>query len=188
MRFIALNLIVAVALLLMGLRAEAGESPPRILREPLLGMEYDRIRVKFEPVPRHVLSTCPTLAPRERWKPIWYIFGKAESMAHGTFYVVGGYSVRTHPDPPEIPKYDRDDPGVIFSIKEGVCTVFEEAAREMFEPYLTGEIPDEVLRALAMDNAHRLIRTFGEKRIRASRMAIDKLPPALREAYSAILK
>lgn len=188
MRSIAHKVVLGVSLLILLARAEAGAPPPRILSEPLLGVHYDRLAVKFEPLPLQLLAACPTIAPRESWRPFWYIYGKAESTEHGTFYLVGGYSVRAHPHPPEIPKYDRDDPGVIFSLKNGKCTVFEEPAREMFEPCLAGEIPDDMLRALAADHANRLLRTLGPKKLRAARIAIDKLPPALREAYSAILK
>lgn len=172
---------------------QAGERPPRILQEPLLGLRYDRLRLRFEPVEQGLLSLCPTLADRDAIRSKWYVYAKAESTDRATFYLVGGYSVRTNPRPPELPKYELDAVGVIFSIGDGRCTVFEEAARRMFEPYLTGEIPEHVLQALARDHANRIVRVFGgtaklREDLRKQRIAIDKLPPPLREAYSAILK
>lgn len=173
--------------------AHAEESLPRVLQEPLLGLQYDQFRIQFEPLPPELLSPCPTLVDRESIRSNWFIYAKAEDFARAIFYVVGGYSVRTNPRPPDFPKFELDATGVIISIKGGQCTVFEEAALKMFEPHLSGEIPDDVLLALARDHANRTVAAFGSRaklreNARKQQIAIDKLPPALREAYSTILK
>ncbi|MTW12971.1 hypothetical protein GM658_20395 [Pseudoduganella eburnea] len=186
--------LVAAALVVAPLSvAYAEEDTPRVLQEPLIGLKYEQRWVQFEPVEPNLLSSCPTLADRESIRSRWFIYAKAEDKSRAAFYVVGGYSVRTRPSPPDLPKFELDSHGVIFSIKDGQCMVFEEEAIRMFEPELAGEIPDEVLQALARDNANRLVAAFGSKAkveqlLRNQHVAISKLPFALREAYLAILK
>ncbi|WP_342115558.1 hypothetical protein [Pseudoduganella sp. OTU4001] len=171
----------------------AKDRPPKMLRDPLLGLRYDRTLVSFEHLPKQVLAPCPTLAERESIKSHWYVFAKVRGEGGEIYYLAAGYSVRAVPYPPEIPKYDLDDAGIIFSIKDDTCIVFEEPARDMFGPNLEGEIPEPVLLALANDHKQRLTQAFAgsaqlKTAMKRQRIAIDKLPPALREAYSAILK
>lgn len=184
--------LIFVALAPVGI-VYAEESAPRVLQEPLLGIRYEQSQAQFEPVRPELLSLCPTLADRESIKSNWFIYAKAEDWARSVFYIVGGYSVRTRPRLPDLPKFELDTPGVIFSIKDGQCTVFEEAAIRMFEPDLAGEIPEEILQVLARDHASRLTAALGgkantERLLRTQHIAIAKLPFALREAYSVILK
>ena len=151
----------------------AKERPPRMLRDPLTGLRYDRTLVSFEPLPSKLLEPCPTLAERESIKSHWYVFAKALGEERETYYLAAGYSVRAVPYPPEIPKYDLDDAGIIFSIKDDTCTVFEEPARDMFEPNLEGELPEPVLLALAYDHKQRLTQAYaGSARLKA---ALDPL-------------
>jgi hypothetical protein len=172
---------------------QAADHSPHVLRDPLLGLQYDQLRVQFESVPADLISACPTLADRETIKSNWFIYARAGDSESTTFYIVGGYSVRTIPRPPDLPRFEMDAPGVIFSIEDGKCTVFEEPALEMFRPRLAGEISDRVLSALARDHANRAVAAFGGtakllELVRKQKIAIDQLPSPLRKAYSAILK
>jgi hypothetical protein len=190
---IARKLILVAILTAPSGIACADDSSPRILQEPLLGLQYEQRSAQFEPMQSQLLLPCPTLADRESIKSKWFIYAKAEDKSRAAFFVVGGYSVRTRPSPPDLPKFELDSPGVIFNIKDGQCTVFEEEAKRMFEPDLAGEIPEEILQALARDHANRLIAAFGGKAkvkqlLRNQHVALSKLPLALRKAYSAILK
>jgi hypothetical protein len=168
------------------------EGPPRILREPLLGLRYDSSVVRFPSLPTEVRALCPTLRDTENIRGKWYIYGSTTTGAGESYYIAGGYSVRSHPRPPDLPEFELDDNGVIFKIEGGHCTVFEEAARAMFEPFLTGEIPPVVLHALANDCVARLVQAFGsvnrlEAAVQTQRIAVDKLPNDLRQAYRRLV-
>jgi len=193
MRSIVLKALLAALCVLLTCPSLASDIPPKILWEPLLGLQFDRDLIRFERLPPQVFASCPTLADRESIKSHWYVFAMTTRGNGEIYYLVGGYSVRTHPNPPEIPKYQLDDAGVIFRINRGRCSVYEEAARNMFAPNMADEIPASILQALAHDHLQRLMRAFaGSSRLREAlrkqRIAMDKLPPALRETYSAILK
>jgi len=168
------------------------EAPPRMLREPLLGLQYDRMVVNFVSLPTELRARCPTLADTENMQGNWYIYGQAASSAGDSYYIAGGYFVRAHPRPPELPEFELDGGGVIFMIRDGECMVFEEAARTMFEPFLADEIPADVLLALAQDHIMRLAEAFGGRErlkaaVRSQKVAIARLPKVLRQAYQRFL-
>ncbi|WP_374581306.1 hypothetical protein [Pseudoduganella sp.] len=193
MRYIVRNAKVAILCLLLASVASAADNSPRLLRDPLLGLRYDRTLVNFERLSPQQLAPCPTLADRDSIKSNWYVFAMARTANAGAYYLVGGYSIRTHPYPPEIPRYELDDAGVIFSISGERCVVFEAPARAMFEPLLAGEIPEPILLALANDHASRMVQAYqGSSQLRAAMrkqgISVQALPGTLREAYSVILK
>ncbi|XLZ68828.1 hypothetical protein ABT364_20080 [Massilia sp. SR12] len=193
MRFVFCKLMAALHCLLLASVASAAERSPRLLRDPLLGLRFDRTLAKFKRVSPRLLAPCPTLVDRESIKSNWYVFAMARTANAETYYLVGGYSVRTPPFVPGIPRYEHDDAGVIFSISGESCVVFEAPARAMFEPHLAGEIPEPIVLALANDHALRMAHAFnGPSQLRAAlrsqRISIQALPRPLREAYSAILK
>lgn len=193
MRYIVRNVKAVILCMLLASVASAADHTPRLMRDPLLGLRYDRTLVNFERLSPQQLAPCPTLADRDSIKSNWYVFATARAANAETYYLVGGYSVRTDPQPPPLPRYENDDAGVIFSISGERCIVFEAPARAMFEPLLAGEIPEPILLALANDHAMRMVQAYqGSSQLRAAmrkqRISIPALPRPLREAYSAILK
>ncbi len=172
-------------------RLHAQDLPPKSLREPLLGLQFDPQKVSFERLPAQEYAKCPTLVDRETIRSHWYIFAKARGKLGEELFVAGGYSIRLNPSK-GMSRYEVDAPGVVFSVENGHCTVFEEPARTMFDPFLAGEIAPDTLDELANDHMMRLTGASGGKRqlkaaLENRGIALDRLPPAMRKAYASIL-
>lgn len=167
--------------------ALAGDHPPRYLKEPLLGLQYDRTATRFEPLPAASLRACPMLADNHNMRSHWYVYAKARGAEGATYYIAGGYSVRTYPAPPDYPRYQLDLQGVVFELQEGSCTVFDDA-QNAFSLTPNEAVPPPVLQSLARDHAQRLTHALGgPKRLRKALhrqgIALDSMPAELRQAY-----
>lgn len=166
--------------------AMAAKHPPKILRDPVLGLKYDVDSEKFAPLPADVLAKCRTMADDERIHSKLWIYALAQDDGR-TYYVVAGYGVQSHPLPPEPGRYVLYDLGTVFAIEGDECVIFGEA-RETFDTRYFEETPQRVLQKLANDLAARLARAFkGQDRLsaelRRQHILLDPLPPELNEAF-----
>lgn len=186
MHSIALSRIICAALVAFtSCSVLAAESGPRILTEPVLGLRYEAARVKFDPLPAHALEHCETMRDNEYGRGIWFIYAQAVDSLGRTYYVSGGYEIRT--DEPNPLRYQTGDLGAVFFTERGACT-YIDTARQVFEDRLfDNELPEPILKALAADIAKRFVKAFGgtdKLRTELRNQHIDKneLPPELLDA------
>ena len=184
MHSIVLNPIVTAALLVFTSYSALAAGPgPRVLTEPVLGLRYETSRVKFDPLPAHALTNCETMRDNEYGKGIWFINAKATDSAGRTYYISGGYEIRT-----ETPgRYETAGLGAVFFTDRGSCTYIDTARAVFDDRIFNDELPESVLRLLAADVAKRLVKAFGgaEKlrtEFRNQHIDKDALPPELLEA------
>lgn len=178
MHSIARNHIVAAALSALISCSAAAEPGPRTLTEPVLGLRYETARVKFDSLPAQTLATCETLRDNEYGRGIWFIQAQATDSAGRTYYVSGGYEVRTEPGHAH---YETGGLGAVFFTEQGTCT-YLDTARQIFEDRLfNDELPEHVLKLLAADVAHRLVKAYGNadklrKELKNQHIDMDTLP------------
>jgi len=154
--------------------------PPRILREPLFGLTYDQAVVQFDRLPSAILAPCSPLADNPNIRSHWFIYAHV-----GSYYIAGGYSIRSRPRPPDFPEYVVDAQGVAFRVERGLCKVYGNPG----ELLAGGEAPTDVVAALLSDSMRRLVLAFGgEKQLRKElhRQHISRLPAPLEEAIGAV--
>lgn len=187
MSYTGLSRAIAVPFLLSSLVAAAQQSPPHILRDPVIGLKYDTDSVKFDPLPADVLAKCTTMADDQNVHSKMWIYALTHDDGR-TYYVVAGYSVYTHPHPLEHSRYVILDLGTVFAIEGDECVIFGEA-RETFDARYFEETPQRVLLALANDLASRLASGFGgpdrlSTELRRQRIPLASLSPELNEAFA----
>jgi len=162
---------------------------PRILREPVLGLRYERTRVKFDPMPGPVLSHCGEVLADELSKDVWYVHGQARDASGRTFYVAGGYQEMLD-GRPTYRQFLTEELGTVFYTDAQTCQ-YIDAARNVFgAPDFKKVLTPPILRQLAVDVVRRLERAFGgpdqlKLELRNQRVDLDALPPDLREAMRA---
>lgn len=160
----------------------AAEPGPRILAEPVLGLRYEAARVKFDSLPADALEHCETMRDNEYGRGIWFIYAQTTDPSGRTYYVSGGYEIRT--DEPKHRRYLTGDLGAVFFTERGTCT-YIDTARQVFEDRLfDDELPEPILKALAADIGKRFVKAFGgtdKLRAELQKQHVDKtaLPPEL---------
>jgi hypothetical protein len=170
--------------------AQAQDQPPRILREPILGLRYEIAKVRFDPLPAGVLQRCPTLADDASVRTRLWIHAFARN-AGRSYYIVGGYGVHSNPEPPAFPRYVPYDLGTTFFLEGDTCTVLGEP-KEVFDAGASNETSSLILQRLASDAAARLARAFGgSERLRTEvrNQHVDpmRLSPELSQAFKPYL-
>lgn len=186
MSFTAFKALFAPTLALAitgGTHAQA--TGPRVLHEPLFGLEFDTRKEQLPRLPDDVRNSCMELADNEYMTTHMWIFASA-GQARTTYYVVGGYVQRRHPAVGER-EFRLDDRGGVFRIEGGTCTGIGPV-REVFAVRPLDEVPQSVLQQLAAGMANTLKRICGgkaalEKAMQRKGIAPSGLPPELRDAF-----
>lgn len=180
---IAIKCIVAAALAGCASCSVLAAAPgPLVLTEPVLGLRYETSRVKFDPLPAHALTNCETMRDNEYGKGVWFINAQATDSSGRTYYVSGGYDIRT-----ETPgRYETAGLGAVFFTDRGSCTYIDIARAVFDDRIFNDELPEAVLRLLAADVAKRLVKAFGgaeklKTELRNQHIDKDALPPELLE-------
>lgn len=183
MHFIDLKPAISAALMaIISSAAIAAEPGPHILKDPVLGLRYETTGVKFDSLPAHALANCETMQDSEYSKGIWFVYAQATDSSGRTYYVSGGYDIQK--DRPKHLKYETGGLGAVFFTDRGTCT-YLDTARTVFDDRLfDDELPEPVLKLLAVDVAKRLVKAFGgadKLRTELRNQHIDKetLPPEL---------
>jgi hypothetical protein len=185
------QVVASSVLVLVNTQALAADPAPRILREPVLGLHYERARVRFDPLPPQALANCETLADNEHARAVWYVYGQARDASGRTFYVTGGYEERLDGRPAHR-KFDTEDLGLVVYSDAQTCEPGDPARdtfdRRSFDKILTPAI----LKQLAVDVVRRLERAFGgpdrlKLELQNQQVNLDVLPPELRDAMKAYL-
>jgi hypothetical protein len=169
----------------------AADPVPRILREPVLGLHYERARVKFDPMPAQVVANCADLAKDELSKPVWYVYGQTRDASGRTFYVTGGYEEMLDGRP----KYRRfltEEPGLMFYADARTCQAVDPPRYVFDKPESAKALTQSILKELAADVVRRLERAFGgperlKLELDKQRVNLDALPPELRDAMKPYL-
>lgn len=174
--------------MMMGCTCFAANTPPGILKEPILGLRYDVARTKFEPMPQKEAEKCQS---NENLTSVWFVYGKYTDNSSRTYYVTGGYDIWKKPAPNQ-PKYEADEYGGIFYISGNECVYLDEARQTFIDRVFNEEMSPHVLQALATDVAARLVRAYGgADRLRLEvdhqKVDIDALPAELTKALKPYL-
>lgn len=167
--------------------AEGG--PPRVMQEPIFGLQLDAAKAKLDPLPDDVRNKCFEIADNEYLTGRQWVYATARDSG-ATYYVVSGYFKRLNPDPGE-PRYRVDTYGGVYRI-DGAGCLGVGAALEVFRVRPLDETPQLVLQQLAVDFATRLARAVGGKdqlRVKLKNQHVDRdgLGPELREVFEPYL-
>lgn len=182
-----IRIIVSAALSFASCAALAAAPVPRILREPVFGLHYELARVKFDPLPAQALTNCETLADNENLRSVWFLYGQARDDASGrTYYIAGGYDIWVN-EQQRYKKFEVEDLGTVFFTEPGKCTTVDSARQIFDDRTFDDEMPEAILKKLAVDVVRRLERAFGgAERLRAElrnqHVDLDSLPPELHDA------
>lgn len=174
------------ALLALAARAVlAKEVPPRVLQEPVFGLRVQSSNPALEMLSEEARSKCFELADNEDLTGRMWIFARVDE-AGATYYVVGGYFERLHPDKGEA-RYRLDTVGGVYKIDSANCMGYG-AAREVFDVPAFEEISLPIRQRLAADLASRLSLLFGgpdrlRTAMRARTIDAERLSPELRGAF-----
>ena len=164
------------------------EPPPKIIQEPVLGLRYEIAKAKLTELPREVQLKCPDFAGTVKWV-VGRLFIFAETRdANQTYYVVGGYAKRTHPNATDS-DYQLDTFGAVIAVEGKKCESIG-AAREVFEMRHFNEISQPVVQQLADSLAVHLVRASGSpyqlrEQLRVRGTKLEKLPEELHESFKA---
>lgn len=112
-------------------------------------------------------------------------------MGERTYYVIGGYGIRTHPEPPDFPRYELFDLGTVFQTDGKECKIFGEAL-EVFETRYFSETPQPILQQLADNLVSRLADGFGgpdklRAELRRQHVHPERISPELSGAFKSYL-
>lgn len=168
----------------------AAEQAPKMLRVPVVGLRYQVAKVHFEPLPERVLDACPSLAPDENMRGVFWVYAAAQE-GEDVYYVIGGYGVRSRPEPPQYPRYELQDLGTVVHVSSRGCNLQGEAL-EVFQTRYFEEIPQPVLQRLADDLASRLAVSFGGKHrlaeeLRRQQSHVKEISPELNKAFLSLI-
>ncbi len=180
---------VIASLALVCCSAQAKEGAPSVLQEPVLGLRLPVSKLRLSALQNEIKNKCTALADNERWKGHLWVYASTKDAA-GTYYVVGGYYERSHPQPGQS-RYQLDTTGAVFQIAGETCIGYG-GAKEVFDARYFEETPQPILQKLAIDLAARLARALGSPdrlrtELRNQRIAPDQLSPELLEAFKIYL-
>ena len=184
---------LSFALLILTSFAAYAENSPRMLQEPVLGLQYEREKVKFEPLSRSVASQCDALNDNENIKGVWFVFARASDASGRAYYLLNGYSIRKRPNPPDYPKYTAGGSGFILGVDGKKCEVLEADARQLFKDRIfDDEFPFDMMQKLAVDFAARLSKAYGgsdrlRMEISKQRIDLNKQPDEIRYALKELI-
>jgi hypothetical protein len=180
--------IIAALLTLTSVAATAKDEPPRFLPVPALGLRVELADLKLEKFPDEILRMCNQIADDERSVGHLWVFAKAKDAA-STYYVLSGYFTFRNL-PPDRRPYELGD--WVMVVQGNKCGG-DPNADETFASHdpnadNNGNVPDRILKVLAVDLAARTVKAFGgpEKlraEIRSQRIDFDRLSPELQEAF-----
>jgi hypothetical protein len=146
-------------------------------------------RINVEPFPDDIRVKCPQLYDEGRYTAYMWIFGRAKDAA-SSYYVLAGYYKRSNPGPNRR-KYEFSGHGTVFTVTGDKCG--GDGADETFESHdpnadNDGNVPDRVLKVLAVDLAARTVKAFGgpdklRAAIKNQRIDFDALSPELQETF-----
>ncbi len=178
---------VLLALSLLALTASAQSAAPAELREPVFGLRYELAKTHFDILPDDEIRKCTTLADDERMQSRTWVYATTQDGGRH-YYVIGGYSIRSAPKPPNFPKYEINRYGTVIEIDGNECIVFGPA-REVFDARFFDEIPQPVLEALAYNLSATLTRAFGgrdrlQREFRRQKIPMMHLSPELGKAFA----
>jgi hypothetical protein len=181
--------IAGAVLVLANTKTFAAEPAPRILREPVLGLHYERARARFDPLPPQALANCETLADDEHSRAVWYVYGQARDASGRTFYVTGGYEERLDGGPAHR-RFLTEDLGLLLYADSQRCEPGDPAREAFDQRNFDSILTPSILKQLAADVVSRLERAFGgpdqlRLELRKQRVDLDALPPELRDAMKA---
>ena len=189
---IAIKRIATTALFAISATAAAAtgsDRPPQFLTVPVLGLRVPLDRINVEPLPEDIRIKCPQLYDEQRYTAYMWIFGRAKDGA-SSYYVLAGYYKRRNPGPGRR-KYEFSEQGAVFTVTNDKCG--GDGADETFATHdpnadNDGNVPDRVLKMLAVDLAARTVKAFGDRdrlgaELKAQRVDFDALPAELREAF-----
>ena len=188
---IAIKRIAAAAIFAISTAAGAtgSDKPPQFLMVPVLGLRVPLEGINLEPLPEDIRIKCPQLYDEQRYTAYMWIFGRAKEAA-SSYYVLAGYYKRSNPGPTR-QKYEFSEQGTVFTVTGDKCG--GDGADETFEspdPNAdnNGNVPDRVLKMLAVDLAARTVEAFGGRdrliaELKAQRVDFNSLPPELQEAF-----
>ncbi len=183
------RVVIAFVLCVANFQTHAQERPPSILQEPIFGLRFKLAEAKLDPLPDDIRSTCNELADNENWRGHLWIYATASDMG-GTYYVVGGYYERPHPDGTKS-RYYIDTSGAAFKIAGTKCTAYG-GGREVFDARYFEEIPQPVFVELAKDLVTRLTRALGgpgrlRTELRKRGVNAEQLPQELKDEFKTYL-
>jgi len=182
---------LALVLLVLVCASARGESPPRILQEPLLGLQYDRERVMFEPLPAKLASGCHALNDSEEISGVWFVFAKASDASGRTYYLLNGYDVDSAPISAD-QQYTAGGFGFILGVNRDKCDVLDGDARQLFSARVfDDEFPFDMMQRLAADFAARLVKAYGgvdalRRELVKQRISVDAQPEEIRHALKEL--
>lgn len=181
--------VATVSLALAAGLSLAKDVPPHILQEPIFGLRVDAANPALEVLPAQERNKCVEIADNEYLTARIWVFAVARD-ADATYYLVGGYFKRSHPEAGE-PRYRPDTLGGVYRIAGGRCTGIG-AAREVFAVRALDETPQPILQQLANDLSARLGRAYGgpaqlRAELRKQRAVLRDMPPEIQEAFKPYL-
>jgi hypothetical protein len=165
----------ACALWVLACAAFGADQAPQSLRVPAIGLRYKIAAAHFEPVANKLLSPCSTLADNDNMHSMFWVYAKVND-EKSTYYIIGGYGIRSHPEP-GFPMYEDLDLGTVIQIDGKSCRILGEA-HEVFAARYFDEIPQHVMHLLADDLAARTGRAFGGKSKVQAELKRQHLNPA----------
>ncbi len=137
----------------------AEDAPPSVVREPVFGLRFDIAKAQFEALPAEVLAHYSTM-DNENIRGHYWVCASTRNPTRA-YYVIGGYGVRSHPEPPDFPRYVPYDDGAVIVVEDNHCADLG-SARDVFDAGAFGtDMPAAILRQLAADLASRLVRALG---------------------------
>lgn len=163
----------------------AQASAPRVLLEPLFGLQVAPEKAQLEQLAEPVRRLCREIADTEHQTARMWVFASAND-AEASYYLVGGYIQRKHPERGER-AFRLDERGGVYRVENGGCTGIGPA-REVFSVRPEDEVPPRVLQRLAAGMANSLERVVGgrdalKRALARKRIDMAALSPELQEAF-----
>jgi len=183
--------LLAPFLLVLACASALGALPPRMLQEPLLGLQYDRERIKFEPLSAKLASECHALNDSEEISGVWFVFAKASDASGRTYYLLNGYDVDSKPASAD-QQYTAGGSGFILGVNGDKCEVLDGDAQQLFSARVfDDEFPFDMMRRLAADFAARLAKAYGgadalRRELVKQRISVEAQPEEIRHALKEI--
>ncbi len=185
------KIIMSTVLVLISTHGLAADPAPRILREPVFGLHYERAQVKFDPLPPQALAACETLRDDPYSRSVWYVYGQASDASGRRFYVTGGYEERLDGWPAHR-RFLTEGAGWVLLVDAATCDPLDPARDVFDQRQFDNTLTPAILKQLAADVVRRLEQAFGGRErlsleLRRQLVDMDALPPELREAMKAYL-
>ena len=164
-----------------------GASPLPQASDPIFGLKYDSLVVKFEPAPAQLYTACKELMDARLGRKLW-IFARTGN-PNDQYVVVGGYYLKRDSNG-HVVSTMTDPVGALVRLKGDRCELIDPP-RELFDYPEANAIAIPTLRELAKDAVCRYSRAFGSKTkfleaMQRQRIRLDDArSSALKEAVSA---